>query len=370
MGRIEGSKGSSTVTLFAIVTVLAIIFLGLSIFVRQAMALENSAKGRSDRKAILVEKAHKVMEALEDDDTPESDCAFDKVWDVVDDDEAITLTDISSRINPNDIETGGGFLAFLNETLVKPEKLFTDSYEESVKEFAQQRTDKGFYVDIKRGYSKFFDPEVLDTFFTGYSFFNFNVSYSEVLRDMVKLRCDSETDGEEFHKAYQVYESSELRVNKTNPEIEDWFQREGLTVKNFDKVFPLINGDPLWNVHFMPEELLKAVLEYYETRVSLPKGSKAQKLTGWQVSAENILKQREEFQDGLTLDALRSIIDHNKTLIHPVSNVYQYLGVYTWFWELVIEEKNSKLRWVITRLPKLKDTDDFVFKIVEEDYQL
>ncbi|MBN1697776.1 MAG: hypothetical protein JW881_09695 [Spirochaetales bacterium] len=352
-----GNRGSSAISVMAIVLFLTTVFVGLSFFIQTSLRIEMIHKQEDDIKKYLISEARQVVELLsEDAEDRENDNFFQDVWGFVNANENVYLKDVSSYLNPNCIDPL--ILEHLNKAMFpSPMKLFKDEANYNQNTIKQLWIDEGIQYPLSPAYDDYFEEDILKTFCTPYSYFNFNLCYEYMLEKVCELRTGSENEARRFHDMYAQKILAEKKIIDDNRELENWFTHQHLGGRMFDQLFPIVNVEPAMNVHFMPEEILRGLLSFPPFNIKNHAGI-----------AEQILKVREENEKGLTLKGLKSII--GSSLQYPGKRIYHYLGVFTNFWEIRVMMEESELRWIVARVPQKKATDDIVYKLLEEDIRL
>jgi hypothetical protein len=366
------SAGSATVTILAIIMCLAIIFASIGFIVNVGMLVVSDHKIRFEIKKRLVTKAQEVYALLYEEDDREYDSKFGPLMDYVGGNEdTVQLKDIGSALNPNMIHVE--LLEWLDTHLfTPPDTLFKDPKNFNAQTIKQFWTDTGIHYNLA-DYSDYFEENIITSYMTPYTYFNINLTYEFVLEQLFKDRTGSELDAKRFHEGITAL-LQKLELIYTNEILEKWFTTSSNLILpnvngissgqlNFDKMFPVLNCEPQMNVHFVNEEILRAILSYEPFKIS-----------DALLKADQIIKMREDpDKKGLTKTDLQNIIGPG--LGYPGKRIIYYLGVFTNFWELKVKEQSGEndvyvLRWVIARIPKLKSTDDLKYKIIEEEFYL
>jgi hypothetical protein len=351
-------RGSSAITVLAIVLFLSTVFVGLSFFIQTSLRIELIHKQNDDLKQYLISEAQQVVELLaEDADDRENDNFYQDVWSYVNSNENVYLMDVSSYLNPNCIDPL--ILGHLNKAMLPPpQKLFKDEANYNHNTIKQYWMDEGIFLPLSPAYDDYFEEDILKAFFTPYSYFNFNIGYEYMLEKLCELRTGSENDARRFHDKYATKILADKQIKNDQKALDNWFTREHLGGKMLDQMFPVLNVEPMMNVHFVPEEILRGLLSYTDYF----------HIKNHRVIADRILKIREENEKGLTSKDLKTIIGSN--LKYPGPRIFHYLGVYTNFWEIRVMMEESELRWIVARVPPKRVTDDVVYKLIEEDIRL
>jgi len=283
-------------------------------------AAERAAAGRAELRAEL----RRVAGALAENESPQADSRLDTVWTVIDEGASagvtVTLEDISSKLNPNWMRT-----LLLKRTSLAEELLIAGASPEAVRDF---RNESGFMLDIERAYGHLFTPEALERYFTAYSYANVNVSYEMVLRDLYEVRTGSAGGADVF--------LSEIRSLLERQELLDAGGFQELVGSDFQTLFPMMNTEPLLNVHFAPELLIEEIVAY-------PYGT--EQIENHQAVAQSLLAERDVAE--ISPADLRALIPTEGAQ----ERVFQYLGTRTWFWRVTVTNASLELRAILARIP-------------------
>ncbi len=321
MKRAERDAGSISMSALAILVFMAAVAAGGALVLRASLSYGRRSRDREEARSALEKEAERVMEALTADDTPEADCPSDAVWDAVKVPQTegveIALEDVSSRINPNWAQK-----AVFQKTHLGNILLSTDPDADALQ---QRREDKGFSLDVKAHYGDLIKEEALSKYFSAYGYANLNVTDEFALRKLWAVRMGTETGAEAFHGRVQQLLAAK-KVLKPS-EVRTFLAGE------YDKLFPVMNAEPVFNVHFIEPLLLTEFLSYPDWKIKHP----AQ-------TAELILGSRDSSE--LTGPELRKIIGAEEN-----NRIYQYLGPTTWFWKITVTRGNARLEWIVARLP-------------------
>lgn len=332
--------GFVSVKALTLIIFLAAVVTGLILFMTTSFTYERKSVHESESRQALRARAREVVEVLLKSDTPKADSRMDGVWTelpvIGGDGYIIDLTDMSSRINPNGVR----------KTLLERTDLRSLLLPEiSPGTLQQYREDEGVLPRIETSFSAYFTKEAFsEPFLTGYSYFNINVTDEFVLRKLCEVRTGDPLRAEIFHAKIQDALTEQRII--TREELKDFMGNE------YAELFPVINAEPEWNVHFAPEYLMGEILSYPAFEVKNPKAVLAR-----------ILEYRENAE--LTEEDLRGIIGKEED-----NRVYQYLGTITWFWLITVTEQDSDNMYslIVARMPAAEDRDGLSYKTVEEWY--
>jgi hypothetical protein len=304
----------------AILIFMASVAAGGALVLQAALSYGRKSADKDAERISLEKEAERVIAALTEDPTPEADSPGDSVWESIHTSQTegveIALEDVSSKLNPNWVQKAVFEKTRLGDILLSGEN--ADALQ-------QRREDEGFSLDIASEYKDFIREEALPKYFSAYGYANINVTDEFALRKLYALRTGDEPGSEVFHgrvqqllAAKKILKSSELRA---------------FLGVDFDKLFPVVNAEPVFNVHFVEPLVLTELLSYPDWKIEHP----AQ-------TAELILGARDSSE--LTGPELRKIIGAAEN-----NRIYQYLGSTTWFWKIVVSRGNTRLECIVARLP-------------------
>jgi hypothetical protein len=308
-----GEHGAVSVQVFIILVFLSAMLAGGGLYLGAVSRRVSVYRERSETRDRLVSVSDEVLRALAEDPTPEADSSADPVWRTVAglsaDGLSVTLEDVSSRINPNwamkglfaKTDLGALFLPGANEDRLQ--------------------------LDLAAGYGEFFGADALEKFFTPYGWANLNVTDEFAFRALAAARTNSITRGEAFHAKVQEALRA-LRIVRRE-ELREFLGTE------FDALYPVVNAEPVWNLHFLPPEILRAVLSYPEYGVENPAAAAS--------ALGSFVKTGE-----LGPDAIEGFLGKPRP-----NRLYEYLGTVTWFWKIVAATEGMRLVTVAARLPEL-----------------
>jgi hypothetical protein len=320
MTRRKSQGGSTSVTALILLVLLAAVAGGGIIVLQSALSYDAKSVRNDEQKLPLKKEAQRVIKALCDDTTPEADSPLDQVWSAIrmPETEGVTikLQDLSSNLNPNWVQKNILAKTHLGDLLkpgVTPDVL------------QQRREDKGFSVDLALEYGDLIKEEAIPKYFTAYSYANINVTDEFALRKLYAIRTGDEPGSEVFHGHVQ-----ELLAQKKILKPTDLRQFLGI---DYDTLYPMMNVEPIINVHFMDPMVLNELLSYPDWKVSHPREK-----------AQIVLDSRDRSE--LTGEELRRIIG-----VAEDNRILQYLGVITWFWKITVSRETASLVLIVARLP-------------------
>lgn len=326
----SGTIGSAALSVLLVVLLLSLIGGGAVMALGASGRLARAVLDETALEERLSEAVRRTLSILREDPTPESDSPNDPVWAELRDLETkVDLRDVSSRINPNTIRP-----TLLDRTGLD-DLIFADSRAAGSDALRQYREDDWLSTDIADHYGDFFSDEALDELVTGYGWANINVTDEFVLRSIYAERTGNDIGAQHFRGLAVAIIGRDTMITRE--------ALRGYLGADFDRVYPVVNAEPLWNVHYLPERILREVLSYPALGVSDPDGVAAA-LVALRVSSS------------LSMDELTE-----RTGLPESSRLHQYLGVRTWFWKIGAQVSDLRLEIVAARIPGESPT----FQIVE-----
>lgn len=341
-------SGAATVFILGIIFIISILFLGVFSIMEFASSELKRNTIKNKHKEDLLNTAEKVIEFLMDDSTPFADSPLDSVWQEIDniDGYSIILEDISSRLGINWIRQE------LFETL--KENDFSVKQGVEYEDLHNIRENTGIHINIETAYKDIAEEDQLNTFFTGYSFFNINISNEFVLADLYEIRTGN--NPESFRMKIH---NARLKKGDEDPEHIKKDELKDFLNEDFGSLFPIINTEPVINIHFADDVIVKDLFLHYD-------------IENAETKTENIMNTRET--EELTEDMLKNIIDADEEEYKQLF-IYQYLGIKTWFWKIEISkediENSPKLQWIIARVPQYEEDEDndiLKYRILEKKF--
>lgn len=295
--------GHSTLTAMVVVLCLSFLFLSGAAFIHQGTQEVKSYTEEIQHYMEMRKVAEEVLLQLQGDTTPEAHSSYDAVWSTVkshDGPYSIDFQDISSKLNPNWMRT-----KLFEETKLK--NLIASG--ESPDQIRDRRIEMGFVTSLSM-WKETFGEKNLNRFFTIYSDANINVTYEISLEELYRVR-----HGESGAAAFRD------RIQKGLEEGKLWTTAELTEIlgQEAEDLSPVINAEPIMNVHFVDPFLLECLLSYpyREDPLKNPKSI-----------MQTILERRKIGE--LSFDELESIIQPNDNQ----RRVLEYLGVTTAFYSL------------------------------------
>jgi hypothetical protein len=343
MKKGDTERGSATVMVIGVLLFLALLSLGAYLLIGQSILHVAKREREEVRRSMLIESAEQVVDALLGDPTPYADSMVDPVWDALQTFDgqnlSVSLRDISSSYGVNwvrkDMLTHSGTM--------QPGK--------SADELQQYRWDTGLHLQLVPDFSAYIAEACLEAYFTPYSYFNLNICDEFALQRLVSTRTGDEIAALEIRRRV---EEAWKESKPGRPRMIEADELPSVLGVHHDALFPLINAEPVLNVHFVPREVLYQLFSFKYHAVPAER-------------AQFILSAREGTE--WSRNELQAVIGerYQKTFLH------HYIGVTTWFWELQVQciengQAQAALRWVLARVPEESaDCDAVEFRVIEED---
>ena len=335
MRRAARQNGSVSAAALVLLVILSAFSAASVALLRALQSYERRSEERSAGREELRRIAEETIKRMTQDPTPLSDSPLDPVWAWIgmprEDGVTVELEDISSALNPNWIQknilakTGLGDLLFPGR---------------SPDELQQRREDEGFFTDILRAYGDLFREGALEAYFSGYGYANVNTTDEFALRKLYLLRTGDAVGSEEFHA--RIQEALVARRIVGSEELQSFLGEA------YAKLYPVVNAEPILNVHFADPLVLGELLAYPDWGVRDP-----------QEALGTLISTRQGAE--LTAQELRRIIGE----AHD-SRIHQYLGVRSWFWKVTVSRGAERLEIVLARLPPEAEEESPRLLVVEE----
>lgn len=265
----------------------------------------------------------RIIKLLENDPSPGSDSVFDPVQRYVREKSyeyrEFTLTDISSGLNPNYINT----LLFVRTGLKETLEYGTDT-----ENFILRRAEHGFSMNIEEIYSGILKKDAMEEYFTPYGYLNVNVSSGYSCERMFLELTMNANSARRFRSRIE----NSLKDRHIITE-EDLRSAAG---DYYKKIALLMTVLPQINVNFADSFILKQILSYPYGGIPFRNGSS--------ILNRLIVKRSEGEITPADLAACIPAVDLQK-------RIFQYLGTKTWFWELKISDRDNTAKAVIACIP-------------------
>lgn len=315
---IKSENGHSTVTVIIFIMLIATIFISASLVVRNTIFEANKSIAKYTKMSEAEIIVQEIIEQFELDPTPDAHSLQDPVWEYISEknNEALTieLNDISSRLNLNWMRIG-----LFEHTKLKNLIISGVHYDQIL----TIRNENGF-VNNYDIWLETFGEENIQKYFTFYSWANINVTDEVSLQKIYESRY-GENGSENFRVRIQDYlkdgklwETDELKI--------------ALGIAS-DKVYPVINTLPQYNVHFLDPFLLECILSY---------PYRQNPINNHTTIKQSLIDIRENSE--IEPDRLLSLINPED----DQRRVMEYLGTQTSFWELYIKSDNFEISYIIS----------------------
>lgn len=321
--RDQAQSGSVAVSLLIVLAFLAILIAAAVAYLDRWYGSAGNEL-QTDRIHVRLDNAlGALIKVLAADPTPSSNSLVDPVWSWIPSQHLahITLEDVSSRIDPNWTGTAIFDLPSIHE-LFKPSSVVSGNPASFLQQY---RFEHGFFTGIAKGYGMLFSPKTAKRYLSPWAYANVNLSGQFALQKLYEVRTGDITGSrvlltkiQNLRKGHRLVDEKEL-ASFLGP--------------YYRHLYPVVNALPWWNVQFLPELILRAVLSYPPYKIKHPTKK-----------ADEILRMRSS--GSITPAELRAIVGLPKG-----KEVYQYLGTVTWFWKATIRIKNVTLTAVVCRLP-------------------
>ncbi len=327
--RREREGGSISVALVAILMFLSVLFVGATLLVEASMQQLKRSQIAERERTRLRQEAGRVAQLMADDPTPSADSRFDPVWQDISrprsDGLTVTLADASSRLGAN----------WVRKEVVEIMGLL--SADKSANDFQAFREDTGFHQSLVPDFLGYFSEQDLLGLFTTEGWLNVNIADEFTLRKLLMLRTGDAAVAEQFHQKIQAIRVARQVI--TRDKLRDFM---GDTT--FQQLYPLANAEPALNIHFVPEQVLRGVIDF---------------VGGISQSADLIMAGRDN--EEWTTERLAAAMGPE---VWANTLASQYLGVRTWFWRLTVSGPRESLTWVLARMPTADDSVQL--QVVEE----
>jgi hypothetical protein len=333
---VVGRRGSATLHALTALAVAALTVGGLvSLLLTATTRLGGYLAYGKDRETLRAVVEAAIAEMLADP-TPQADGPGDPIWQIVPpvDGVSIEIRDASSALNPN----------YLRKTLLERSSWLAATLAPAATpaSLQQDREDFGLSTDIEGRYGEFFDTDAFEVL-TGHSFANVNTTDEFVLRWIVETRTGDPSAGEQFR----------LRIQETlvQRRVIDATELETMLGAHYALVSPLVTTEPQINVHFADPRVLRLLAAYPVHAITTP-DARVDRLLSRRAAAE------------LSPTDLAALFG-----VPPAHPLLQYLGVRTWFWEIVASTDRHRLDIIVARTPDAGAGDAPAYRVVEERYR-
>ena len=323
-------EGSTSVVVLGLLLFLTVAFIGTGFLVNVASRRIRLGEESHEQKRELVEVAEQIAQMIAEDPSPQADSSQDPVWQTVGDFSKggvqVDLKDLSSYIGLN----------WVRKELLDSLDVLQDGM--TAQDLQQFREDTGIHLNLREAFEDFIAEEDVESAFSAYTYFNINICDEFVLRKLYHQKIGDEIEADLFRRRIQ-------QVRKDKKTIDSEQLKTFLTDQEFELLYPVLNAEPVMNVHFVAPETLRGLFSHY--------GIPLEKAT-------QLLELRDEGE--LTRDELKKIIGDE----HDAGIIWHYLGNRTWFWQVRIEVDEKVLTWVLAVYPGEEEVREI--RVVEEEY--
>lgn len=311
----NNEAGYTTLKVLVILLVLSVVAMGATGLYHYALAPLQRIKDETAAAQAMAKALARFQELRQTDPTPLADSPGDPVWQLNEadiDGWKVSLGDSSSRLNLNWIQ-----LDIVAKTALAG-LLLNDKTTDDLKQY---REDIGYTLSLETAYKDYFKPETIKLLFTADSYANVSVSFEECLEDLYRFRTDDKGDATGFRA--DVVAHLQQKKLWTDDELDT---RLGTSK---EQVFPWINTWPSMNIHFVPEDILVAVLTY-----PFPDGV----IQNGQAIADQIAELRKNGE--ITAEQWKAMVPITK---EQQKRVFEFLGTRTWVWNLKVSRDDISL---------------------------
>ena len=316
----SATVGSAAVNLFAVLFFLIVVAGSAGMLVRRLNESIHSSESREQERVELDTAMSTAIEKFSEDATPDSDAISDPIheWCNV---RNIGISDISSRIAPNWVASDLLRLPEIARLIDARDGFGGDL----VLVLKQQRDRSGFFSDLESGYGAIFPKPVRDRYLTAFAYANINLTDEDALRRLYEVRTSD-------YAAAQLFQTK-IRALRNEAKIVAEGELIGFLGADYDRLFPVVNALPCWNVNFLPLPILYAIISSPKFGIADP-----------QIVCDTIDARRQTHELGS--EELQSLIG-----LPAASLLYQYIGTATWFWQIDVHGAGGSLSVVLCRLP-------------------
>jgi len=316
----SATVGSAATNLFAALFFLMVVAGSTAMLARRLNESAYAGESRERVRLLLDTELSAAIDQFGEDPTPASDSMSDPVQEWCNS-RNIMISDISSRIAPNWVASD----LLRLQGIARAVGASDGAGEDLLLVLRQQRERSGFFSDIATGYGAIFPKTAHERYLTGFAYANVNLTDDAALRKLHEVRTSDYASAQLFQaKIRALRNEGRVVTEETLPEYLG---------ADHDRLYPVVNALPWWNVNFLPLPILIAIISSPEFGVVNP-----------QTVCDAIDTQRRTCEIGQ--EDLRSLVG-----LPAESLLYQYLGTTTWFWRIEIHSGCDSLSVVLCRLP-------------------
>jgi hypothetical protein len=330
-------RGSVGILFLAIILFVGAGLAGISIYVGAALGYGRRSEQEQSVRVSLYAAARETMDRLARDATPESDGPRDAVWSSLgprDDGIRVSLSDLSSRLNPNFASV---------ELLEKTDFRSLFSPSSSPEYLESYRSEKGMSTELGH-YSGIFRDDALQ-YLSCFGWANVNTADRASLRALYRSLTGSEDGADGF--------SLQIDATRTAKRLITPETLRSFLGSAYSALYPMICAEAPYNANLASPVVIKAILSYLPFGISDPGGR-----------AGAIVAAREDHD--LTAKEIASLCGTTTS-----QQVLQYLGVRTWFWMIRAEGSGHAYSAVVAASPTAKSaaTESRRYTVVETRFE-
>lgn len=278
----------------------------------------------AQRKQQLEEAVMSVLSILSSDPTPRVDAPVDPLWTTISQSQSqpvlLSIKDVSSSLNLNTIG-----INWLSQNPIAVEMASTGA----VGEIQKLRSSGG--ISPRTNLEGIVPRDAVGSIFGIYGYAHPRLIDKEGLEVLLKPRLGDLSSA-----------LAERIVSYGNVDEENHFH--SMFGEDLGQAAPIVSPRPLINIHFIDERLLRIVLSLQFNGEPLPNPD---------VALDAIISVRR-FRE-ITSESLRSMID----IEEGQDEVFAFLGVQTWFWQISAEDSEKRIIVIAARIPRSNEVDDF-----------
>jgi len=374
----DGAKGSATGAALLACVALSLVFLSGAALAVAAGRRSAAAEAESELRRSLTKAVEVVRDELADPPDPARDLPSDPVWRLAETGVAvaagaeggdrrdaaehgagpgnppsggpgrdgaekkdvgyrqvtITLAERSSRINPN----WAGRALFERTRL---DELFLVGT--GFCGLQEHREREGLFHDGDDGYLEFFDEETIARYLTVHSYAHIDTADEFALRRLYAMNAGK--------RGVEAFRARVQSVRREARRVEPSELRRVVGREASELLVPPVTAEPQWNLHFLPELILREILAYDAFELEEPGAHAA-----W------VLDRRDS--EGVDLKELRRRLE-----LENDHRLFAFLGTRSWFWEVRAEAEGMELHAVLARVPVRKPGEKEEVRVVERRFR-
>ncbi len=316
--------------ILGVITVLSSGLVNASISLNKQIEKQNAEE---KAQAELLNIMDKVLEALVNDETPNTDSSSDEVWSVVkslsNSTYEVSLKDISSAVNINTIS---------KKYLSQMEMASRFSSVTSAENISTFLADKGPFAQLDDASD--FLASGYEDFFTVYGYWNPYICGEAELAGMLHSRGMTMEEGRAL---------SSVLIRSCQNEKKDNAQLRALLGEDNRQLGALVSTEGIINVHFAEEEVIRTLMNLRYGGKRLPDRTQ---------SLHKLLTAR--LSRSVSSEELAELIKREK----EQDDILKFLGCRTWFWQLEAASKEWHLKAIVALLPQHNDDGGKYYQVI------